>query len=252
MKFFKPICLLLAIVLIFAGCSESPDKIEITSGELFRTKNGISAKFEIINNEPGTITELKLNVITYNDNKEIEQASVDYPIYVEENETASLTLAFEYECDKAVAVSYSYMKADGESVTGNFSQKYEAIFNTESTTSAENINTRENLANKLIKDIERQFMLQSFEAHGYYDSEKNQLVVAAYAKDLYKDCYYAYQVDNTSYQNLAKSIATMSQTCYDEFRLYKFNDVQVSIGLLSADETIMISATNGEIVEMFN
>ena len=42
----------------------------------------------------------------------------------------------------------------------------------------------------------------------------------------------------------------MSETCLAEFERYGFKDVQVSVGVMSTDDKIMISATNGEIIDM--
>ena len=44
----------------------------------------------------------------------------------------------------------------------------------------------------------------------------------------------------------------MSKTCLNEFESHNFSDVHVSVGMMSSDDEILISATDGEIVDMFN
>ena len=42
----------------------------------------------------------------------------------------------------------------------------------------------------------------------------------------------------------------LTDSTFSLFERYGFKDVQVSVGVMSTDDKIMISATNGEIVDM--
>ncbi len=251
-KFLIKIFALIIALVTLVSCSENKSGIEIKSCELYKTLNGMNAKFEVINNEPGTIDNLSLEVETYVDSQAKESLAAEYSLYIESGDTATVTLTLPYECEKAVAVSYSYQTADGETLSGDFENKATAVMKETTTSAKKEIKTREDLAEVLLEDVKHQFMLQSYEANGYYDNQKKQFVIAAYATQTYADCSYSYSIEPLPFRNLSDSIAQMSQTCYEEFQNYGFADVQVSIGFMSSDEKIMISATNGEIVEMFD
>ena len=82
-----------------------------------------------------------------------------------------------------------------------------------------------------------------------YDAEKNQLMIATYCDLTLNECIASYRINPDQWDELAQSITTMSQTCVDEFADYGFDDVHVSIGFMSKDEQIVLSATDGEIVD---
>lgn len=104
----------------------------------------------------------------------------------------------------------------------------------------------------LIDDIKSKFRADGYNAEGHYDKNKKQLIIAAYFNKSYKSCAALYQIDPTQWQTLAESIASMSKTCLNEFESHNFSDVHVSVGMMSSDDEILISATDGEIVDMFN
>ncbi len=249
-RFLKTLPILLLILFALSSCTQSAG-IEIFSSELYSNQDSVTAKFEIINNEKEKIEDLNITVESYDKNGTLlSEVTVGYTMYVDPQAIATLGVAVDAQCQKAVAVSYEYV-IDGKTKTGEFKTAAEAT-TASVTTKDTKYETREELAQDLIEDIKRQFMLQKYEAHGYYDSENKSLVIAAYTTKSYSDCAYENSIDPSAYSTLAQAISAMSQTCYDEFKRCGFSDVQSSVGLLSADEKIMISATNGMIVENFN
>ncbi len=248
----KVICLLLVFGLVFSLSSCSPgNPLSISSCELYETSTGLNGKFIILNSGKNTVKNLTVTICGYDENgKELITQSASYSLDIKEKEEATVTVALDPECESASAVSYSYQAPDGKSVKGEFSQNKAVLI--QKTTEVTEIKTRAQLAEVLIEDVEHQFMLQAFEAHGYYDEEKKQLIIASYITKTYDECYYAYTLDNTAYDSLEESVTKMSLTCYEEFQKYKFNDVEVSVGFLSSDEKIMISATNGKLIDTFN
>ncbi len=241
---------LILILLLLTSCSDN-GYIEISSSELYSTDKATVAKFEIKNCEKSEIENLSITVEAFDKSgNSLGELSAVYSLPVEPEAVATLSVAVDEKSEKAVAVTYEYT-VNGENKKGSFENVPDAT--QASITEADfNYETRGELADALIKDIKRQFMLQKFEAHGYYDSENNTLVIAAYTSKSYNECVYENSIDSSGYVALAESIATMSQTCLDEFEFHNFNDVQVSVGLLSSDEEILISATNGLIVENLN
>ncbi len=252
-KFIKAISLILlssVVLFSFSSCSTTDD-IEITESRLIETKNGVSAIYKIRNNTDTIISNLTVTVTGYNINSEkTGDFEGSYSHYIEADEEATLTVRLSDDCATAEISAYSYT-AGSEEIKGEFIKNATAEF-PQKTTADKKIDTREELATKVIEDVEHQFMLQKYEAHGYYDKEKNQVVIASYTTKTYDECYYAYTLDPTVYNALAESIAQMSMTCYEEFQNYNFKDVEVSVGFLSSDEKIMISATNGTIVDNFS
>ncbi|MBQ8784242.1 MAG: hypothetical protein IJZ57_10790 [Clostridia bacterium] len=249
----KTMCLFLicAVVLFsFSSCSLSSG-IEVSSCELIKASDGIKGIFTILNNENKTIDELKITVKAFDKNKEeIDSCEAEYALYIDPDHEATITVSLPEETETATAVAYKYT-VDGKEKSGEFKENNIAAF-PEITTADTKIDTREELAEMLIEDIEHQFMLQQYEAHGYYDKENKQVIIASYATKTYDECYYAYSLDPTIYNDLEKSLEQMSLTCYEEFQNYNFKDVEVSVGFLSSDEKIMISATNGTIVDNFS
>ncbi len=238
------------IVCLFSGCSAKAG-VEITSCELNKTSRGVSGIFTVLSHEKAQIYNLAITVKSYDKSgAEIETIEGQYAVYVDPEHEATITVDLPESTESAKAVGYSYV-VNGEEKSGSFAKNNTAAFPPVTTTDSE-INTREELAQKLIEDVEHQFMLKHFEAHGYYDNEKNQVIIASYATQTYEDCRYSYSLEPDIYNELAKSIQQMSLTCYEEFENYNFKDVKVSIGFMSSDEKIMISATNGEIVDNFS
>lgn len=250
LKAVSLVLICIVILCVFASCSFNSG-VKIASCELIETSVGVSGIFKILNCENSTIDNLKITVKGYDENgKETGTFEGKYALYINPDEEATITVALSAECESARAVSYSY-SLDGKEKSGEFKADNEATFPTQ-TTADTKIDTREELAEKLIEDVEHQFMLQKYESHGYYDAEKKQVIIASYAAKTYDECYYAYSVDPNAYDDLAESLARMSLTCYEQFQNHNFKDVQVSVGFLSSDEKIMISATNGTIVDNFS
>ncbi|MBQ8227576.1 MAG: hypothetical protein IJZ88_01035 [Clostridia bacterium] len=251
--FLKPISLILIFFVVlfsFSACSISAG-IKVSSCELIQTSDGVKGIFKILNEESSTIDKLKITVKAFDEsNQEIETIEAGYSLYIDPEHEATITVALPEETANAKAVSFKYTVNEKEK-SGEFKESNIADFK-ETTTKDTKIDTREELAEMLIEDIEHQFMLQQYEAHGYYDKETNQVIIASYATKTYDECYYAYSLDPTVYDDLEKSLEQTSLTCYEEFQNYNFKDVEVSVGFLSSDEKIMISATNGTIVDNFS
>ncbi len=247
---FKIIPVLLCMLFMFSSCGKK-GYIEINSSELYSTNKAVTAKFEITNHQKEKIENLSIQIEAFDkNNNSLGFATAKYSLPVDPDSVATLSASVNKESKKAVAVSYEY-NLNGEKISGKFENSPEAT--QVAVTEADfNYETREELANALIKDIKRQFMLQKFEAHGYYESDSNSLVIAAYTSKSYNDCIYENSIDSSGYKALAESMATMSKTCLEEFEIHGFSDVQISVGLLSKDERILISATNGTIVENLN
>ncbi len=222
-----------------------------SSCKLLKTADCVKGIFKFVNNEKENAYNLEITVKAFDKNgRELAETEGRYALYIEPDHEATVTVELPAGTVKAQAVSYRYT-VSGSEKSGDFEKSVDATYPV-TTTADSKIDTREELADKLIDDIEHQFMLEHYEAHGYYDKEKNQVIIAAYATQSYNECYYAYSIDTTVYSTLAKAIEQMSLTCYEEFKKYNFSDVKVSVGFLSSDEQVMISATNGTIVNNFN
>lgn len=240
----------LTIILTLASCT-SNGGLKLISGELIKTSDGVSGIFKLLNQEKSKADNLEITIKALDKNgNEIGTADGRYAIYVDPGHEATITVILPRGCEKAEAISCRYT-VDNNEKSCEFTENNVAVFSVDAPED-EKIDTREELAEKLIEDIEHQFMLQKYEAHGYYDKEKKQVIIASYTNKTYEECEYAHYIEPSAYNALAESIKQMSSTCYEEFKNYKFDDVKVTIGFLSSDEKIMISATNGEIVDNFN
>ena len=239
---------MILLMLCFYGCSAG-EKIEITNSEIVSASAAQNIKFTVRNNLKTTLKELTLNAVLLDaDGNEIESCRAEYPIEVKSGESATLSIKSEKSFDTAKAVSCSYIDADGGQVTYKFKKEYIAVH--EDTTTAEKlIRTRADLAEEIIQDVKFQFLKKKYATDGAYDAEKNQLMIATYCDLTLNECIASYRINPDQWDELAQSITTMSQTCVDEFADYGFDDVHVSIGFMSKDEQIVLSATDGEIVD---
>lgn len=238
-----------AVLFAFSSCSAN-NGIEPVSCELIETTDGVNGIFIIHNKEKSTIDNLKITVKAYDQsNKETGTYNGKYVLYVDPDHEATVTVALPDGSKKAIVTEYSYTLGKKEK-NGSFDKNNVATF-MPTTTADTKIDTRKELADVLIEDIRHQFMLQKYEASGYYDEEKKQVIIASYANKTYDECYYSHSLEPGIYNALAQSIKQMSLTCYEEFQNHNFTDVKVSVGFLSSDKKIMISATNGEIVDNF-
>lgn len=251
--FFRSIGFILLIVGVccsFSSCSFNRG-ISIASCELIKATDNVNGIFKILNSEKSRIDNLSITVKAFDKSRnELGTYEGTYSIYVNPDNEATITVALPKETVSAKAISCTYI-LDSKKRTEEFESISDAVFPV-TTTEKSKFDTREELAEHLIEDIEHQFMLKKFEAHGYYDKENNRVIIASYTTKTYSECQYARSIDPTIYNDLTESIKQMSLTCYEEFQNYNFKDVEVSVGFLSSDEKIMISATNGTIVDNFN
>lgn len=249
-KIIKISAALLSLILLFslASCSQG-GSIDITGTELTQSANGTNVKFTVRNNTGETIDKLKITVETYDGEKKTDTVELSYSLTVAAGDSATLGKSLPFECKKCVATDYSYVNDSGDTVSGSFDGGNEAIFS-QKTEGKKNISTRAQLAEVMIDDIKKQFLSQGFSSDGNYDSDKKQLVIVSYAKSSYETSLLLYKKSPESWDDMADSIAKMSATCLAEFERYGFKDVQVSVGVMSTDDKIILSATNGEIVDM--
>lgn len=249
-KLTKLSAFLTAFVILFslASCSRG-GTVEITSAQLTESAGGANVKFVIKNNTGAAIDKLKITADTFDGENKMGSVEISYSLTVAAGESATLGKAVPSECKRCVVISYSYVNDSGDTVSGSFDGGNEAIFS-QKTEESKNISTRAQLAEKLIDDVKSQFLSQGFSADGNYDSDKKQLVIVSYAKSSYETSLQIYNQSPESWENTADSIAKMSASCLSEFERYGFKDVQVSVGIMSTDDKIILSATNGEIIDM--
>ena len=240
---------MLIMLFSFSSCSHG-GTVEITSAELTESANGANVKFVVKNNTGETIDKLKITADVFDSEKKTDTVELSYSLTVGAGDRATLGKSLPSECKKCVATAYCYVSESGETVSGSFSGGNEAVFS-QKTEETKNISTRAQLAEVLIDDIKKQFLSQGFSSDGNYDADKKQLVIVSYAKSSYETSLQIYNQSPESWEATADSIAKMSKTCLAEFERYGFKDVQVSVGVMSTDDKIIISATNGEIVDMF-
>lgn len=253
MKIIKKIAALFlaAAMLFLASCSGNKAKIEVLGSSLTDAGEDMILKFVIENDENDTISELKIKADVYDEKQnKIDEVEMSYPIKIGSGEKVTLSARCDEGSRSAEITEYSYKK-DGKAVSGEFDSAVTAKHE-EPTTADKSANTREKLAQLLIDDVKSKFRADGYNAEGHYDTEKNQLIIAAYFNKSYTACAALYKIDPTQWQTLAESIASMSETCLSEFKSHNFSDVHVSVGMMSSDEEILISATDGEIVDMFN
>ena len=253
MKLIKNISVfLLTFALIFlSACSSGHTQIESVGSSVTKAGEDMIVKFIIKNKEKEEITDLKIKADIFDKSgNKVDQVEMNYPVKIGSDEEVTLSARCDENCLSAEATEFSYLKGS-KTVTGKFQSGITAQYE-EPTTADESINTREKLAEVLIDDIKSKFRTDGYNAEGHYDKENKQLIVAAYFNKNYTSCAALYEINPTQWQTLAQSIASMSETCLDEFKNHNFSDVHVSVGMMSSDEEILISATDGEIVDMFN
>lgn len=253
MKIFKKSAsiFLIFVLMFLTSCSGKGGRIEAVSSSLTGAGEDMIVKFVIKNGESEQISDLKIKAAIYDEKQnKIDEAEMTYPIKIEPGEEVTLSARCDESSRSAEITEYSYKKG-GKEVSGKFDSAVTAKYE-EPTTADKSVNTREKLAEVLIDDIKSKFRADGYNAEGHYDKDKKQLIIAAYFNKSYKACAALYQIDPTQWQTLAESIASMSKTCLNEFESHNFSDVHVSVGMMSSDDEILISATDGEIVDMFN
>lgn len=240
--------LLVFAILSLCGCSSKAD-IEVTGCEIVSAGDAYNVKFTLLNNTDHTIKGLGITVSLMDDSgAETEKAQSSYPIAVSPKGSATLTVKGKKGIAKAKALSYSYTIENGETVSADFKKDHVAEIS-EVKTAQNVIKTRAEVADELIQDIKYQFLKKQYLTDGTYDEEKKQLIIASYCDLSLSECKASYRMSPDQWNELSQSISQMSSTCIDEFKSNGFDDVHVSIGFMSNDDQIIISATDGEIVD---
>lgn len=230
----------------FSGCGKQ-DGIEFVSGEIVPSENESAVSFTFLNNTGRTIYSFSAVIRIFTDKDTVcdEQGAV-YPIEIENGAKATLTVKTDKECTSAKAVSYSYKTENKTEKSGELSDEFTAYIKKDSSSS---IMTREQLAEKIIRDVNSQFLKKGSLSTGSYDADKKRLVIVSKYKEKYEACLDSYERNPDMWTELVDGIIQMSRTCQDEFKSNNFDDVDVSVGIISRDEEIMFSATNGELAE---
>lgn len=237
--------LMLFVLLSFSSCSGKKTIVPV-SGEIIESEGSFSVNFTVRNDTGGDVKNLTVFIETYSDGETLcEKGEAVYPIAVQDGANATLTFKTEKKCTQARAVSYSFADEKGSEKSGEFSETFTAVIKEKSDG---DIKTREQLAERIIRDVKSQFLANGTYAFGKYDSEKKELlIVSRYDKD-YDFCVELYESEPDMWKSIEDGIVSMSLTCLDDFKLYNFEDVKVNIGVISKDEEILFMAADGEIV----
>lgn len=245
-RLLSAVTVLVILCLSFAGCGKQ-GSISFSSGEIVKGKDNSTVNFVLVNETGKTIESLSVVVRTFSDNnKKEDEKEVVYPIEVENGMKATISMKTKKECVSAKAVSYKYKTSNGAEKSGSFGDEFTAYVKKASSSS---IKTREQLAEKIIRDVNNQFLKGGSLSTGSYDEQKKRLVIVSKYKDKYNTCLSAYEENPDAWQGLVDGIVSMSKTCHEEFVNNKFDDVSVSVGIISKDEELMFSATDGELID---
>ena len=245
----KIICAAAAFMLVFlCGCAGT-EKLSVTNCEIVFSGEEKVSKFTVENNTGKTISNLTVLIKMFDSaGKETDSAEAGYPINVKSGESATVTAKSGRDYDYSKAVSCTYTLEGEAEKTLVFKKEYTARYENK-TEGPGSIKTRADVAEEMIQDVKIQFLKKKYMTDGSYDPEKKQLMIASYCDMTLKECKASYQINPDQWDELSQSMASMCQTCVDEFKSYGFDDVHVSLGFMSKDEEIIISATDGEIVD---
>lgn len=237
--------LMLFIMLSFSSCA-GKKQITPVSGEIIESDGSYNISFTVRNDMGKAVKNLTVSVELYSDGGKLsEKGEANYPIAVESGANATLTFRTEKKCTQAKAVLYSYTNENGRKNNGKFSKDFTALVKEKSDGE---IRTREQLAERIIRDIKSQFLAKGSYAVGSYDSEKKELlIVSRYERD-YDTCAELYDREPDIWKSVEDGIVSMSLSCLDDFKEHNFEDVKVNIGIMSDDEQIIFMATDGELV----
>ena len=247
----KYMCILLVfLILLTCGCA-SFQKIKITNAEISSTGSHKVIKFTAINNTKKSISDFTLDIdLIDSQGEEIKTTQVSYPIEIGPGQGATLSTQSDDDVVSARAAACHYKNSSGKEIDLTFKQLYIAEYNPKDTKQESGtIKTREEAAEIIIKDVKLQFLKKKYMTDGTYDPEKKQLMIASYCDLTLNECKASFAVNPDEWNELSQSIASMSETCLDEFKSYGFDDVHVSIGFMSKDDKIVISAADGEIID---
>ena len=244
-KIFSLFLIAVIILMCFTACGKS-EALNPVSGEITEKDGRYTVSFAVENRTEKEIKELSAVINTYTDGgkKLCEKITASYPIEVQGGARATLTFVTDKKCSEARLISYSYKTENGKTFSGNFSQKTTAYVKEKS---SDKIATREELADKIIRDYRGRFLAGGSFSAGDYDSDKKRLtVVSRFEKD-YDTCVALYEKEPEFWDAVKEGIISMSQTSLEEFQSNNFDDVTVSIGVISSDEKVIFMAVNGEL-----
>lgn len=245
MKKIVSVFMIIFILLSFASCGGKKQIVPV-GGEIIESGGSFNISFTVRNETGGAVKNLTLNIGTYyGDNSLCENGMAVYPIDVENGVNATLTFKTDKKCAAAKVVSYSFTDEKGKEKSGTFSEDFTALIKEKSDGS---IKTREQLAQRIIRDVKSQFLAKGSFAVGSYDDDKKELVIVSKYEQDYDTCVELYEREPDMWKSIEDGIVSMNLSCLDDFKEYNFEDVKVNIGVISKDEQILFMATDGEIV----
>lgn len=243
-RFISAITAVIFICLCFSSCGKQ-NLLEPVSGEIIKNEENYIVKFVVANKTGGKIESLSAVItICSGKNTVAEEKEIEYPLAVENGKNATISTTTEKDCTSAKITSYSYKTEKGKTVQGEFEK--DCIAYIKSKTSQ--VKTRDQVAEDMIREIKSQFLEEGFMATGSYNSEKKQLVIVSKYTESYDVCVELYEREPDMWESLEDGIVSMSQACYNEFADNGFEDITANVGVVSSDEELLFSATNGTLV----
>ncbi len=242
MKKFLSVFILLLFLFLFAGCS-GKNRIEFYSGEIVYSEKTSLISITVQNKTGEKIKNLSVTALT----DDGEKHTGKYPIEVEPDGRATLSINGKMNCKSVKVISFSYDNQKGKTFTGEFGEN--AVVKPRVKSDGETVVTRESLAEKIIIRVRDEFLKKRTYSQGQYDPEKKILYVYSQYPEDYDYCYDSYQKDPTAWKSLEDGVVKMSSDYLSEFKNNGFDDVTVSIGVMSSDEKIIVSASNGELID---
>lgn len=234
------------LCLTLCGCGKVR-KPEITDGEIIAGKGEYSVSFTVSNKTGGTVSGLTVEVKTYGKGgAAADEGEAVYPIDVENGSSATVVFKTDKACESAEAVRYSYRNESGDEIKGEFDGDFRAYVKK---ATGNDIATREQLADEIIREVRDSFLKKGTYSTGSYDSDRKQLVIVSRYEDDYDTCLRAYKENPDAWKPLSDGVVSMSQTYLERFQDENFDDVTVAVGVMSDDEQIMFSATDGSLKE---
>lgn len=245
-KIFSVLIIMALMCSLFYGCS-SKKTIEPVSGEIKVNDKNCTVSFTVKNNTGKSISSLSGFISAFSKDKTVVKTDeVKYPIEVQNGDNATLTFIVE-SCAYARLDFCTFKSENGDEKRADFKEDFVAYPKEKS---GETIKTREDVAKKMIRDVKTHFLKQGSFSDGEYNSDKKSLIIVS-TYDMNADtCVSLYQKEPDMWKSLEEGIVSMSQTCLDEFKANNFDDVTVNIGVMSNDDELLFSATDGQLVKV--
>lgn len=245
-KIFSVLIIMALVCSLFYGCN-GKKTIESVSGEIIVNDKNCTVSFTVKNNTGKNISSLSGFISVYSKDKIVVKTDeVKYPIEVKNGDNATLTLNVE-SCASARLDFCTFKGENGDEKRVDFKEKF-VVYPKEK--SEETIKTREEVAEKIIRDVKSHFLAQGSFSEGHYNPDKKSLVIVS-TYDMDADtCITLYQKEPDMWKSLEDGIVSMSQSCLDDFKANNFDDVTVNVGVMSKDEELLFSATDGQLVKV--